>query len=205
MKVAIVRAHAEDRPGAVSMSGETEWDWSGQVQVAALTMRAPRGMILGGFSRRAATLYERRMRGLCARINEWGADAVVSTHYNASGGRQWGGGLALHWPWSSRGRALAQCIAERCGARLRVPCRPYGQDRSWSGGEGDGLTAPDGSPPKPQGPHLHLLKLTKAPAVILEPGFGDSPKDWPKLRYAQELVAKCIIEGVAQWGASDAG
>jgi len=82
------------------------------------------------------------------RANAAKADVYVSIHYNAGGGQ---GVETYHYPGSTNGRRLAQCIHE---------------------------FVIKGTPQKNRGvksANFHVLRETKMPAVLIEFGFMDDP------------------------------
>ena len=82
------------------------------------------------------------------RANAAKADIYVSVHYNAGGGS---GIETYHFPGSSKGRKLAQCIHKH--VKGGTPQRDRGVKSA----------------------NFHVLRETKMPAVLVEYGFMDEP------------------------------
>lgn len=101
------------------------------------------------------------------RANDANADIYVSIHYNAGGGQ---GVETYHFPGSSKGRRLAQCIHE---------------------------FVIQGTPQKNRGvksANFYVLRHTKMPAALIEFGFMDDPG----LREARLMINKAFQLECAQ-------
>jgi len=150
------------------------------------------------FSRVGGSVEETR------RINSYRANAVVSFHCNADPDpdgpedRVSSGTMALHWPGSVLGQALARPLSAAVARTLGIPDRgAVAQDRSWAavGKDAQGR-------PVPAGPFLYILHDTIAPAVILESFFIDNATDYAAGRRTMEdgALPAVIARTLLTWG-----
>lgn len=179
MKLALVIGHSSSSKGAVAVDGVQEWDWTrplaGQIErLAPFDVRT--------FYRTPNQGYTRPIKRVAREINAWGADAVIALHFNAfpepPGVESVNGTMALYWPGSTKGRALAAKVSR--AVSIAQGTRDRGareQASSWGGAR------------------LHILADTLAPAIILETHYGDDPEDHRKATSARDsgATAKMII------------
>jgi N-acetylmuramoyl-L-alanine amidase len=158
MRVAIVVGHSADSQGARAVNDDTEFVWCGDLAGRLLSQLNERGIEARVFNRPTRGRLSARFAALCAEVNAYGPDLVLSLHFNAmppEHARLTRGTEVLYWRTSGRGKAWARRIgppvAEAIGTRWRgvVP-----REISWAG-------VP-----------LYILRDTRAPAVILETHFG---------------------------------
>lgn len=157
MRVAIVIGHSKASKGAGNTRGVQEWTWN----------RTLAGQLLAELGEDVARVFTRRpgpynsaVPALAKQINAWGADLVVSLHFNASTNAAAHGCCALHWPGSYGGRTWARGLSEAASRAIGNRDRgPVEQRESWSGLQ------------------LWILSETRAPAVILESYFGTNARD----------------------------
>ena len=117
----------------------------------------------------------------CKAANDWGADSCLSLHHNAYTGKPWSGGgvEAYSAPGSGKGKQYRDAIYEAVVAA-------------------GGLRGNRASPKKEKA--YKALKLTKAPAVLVEYGFMDSKNDAPVIlsdSYAK-AVGYATMEAIAK-------
>lgn len=92
----------------------------------------------------------------CDLANKWGADIMVSTHFNAGGGD---GAEAIHSIFHGKGEELAKAIINRIHKYLGQNLRPH----------------PTYSRVNSRGTDYYaIIRESKMPAVIVEPAFVDS-------------------------------
>ena len=107
----------------------------------------------------------------CKAANEWGADFCLSIHHNAYQGKPWNGG----------GVTIFSCPGSLMGRQYR--------DAIYDAVIAAGDLRGDRASPK-QEKAYDALKLTKAPAVLVEYGFMDSKTDVPVI--LTEEYAKAV-------------
>ena len=150
MKVFLDAGHGGKDPGACasglvekSMTLITAKGAKAQLEAAGVTV------MLSRTDDRFLTLTER-----AEKANRWGADLLVSCHYNAGGGDR---GEVIHSVSGGRGKALAEkvamSIAELGQGSTRIYCKPA------TSGSGDYFT---------------VIAKSNMPAIIVEPCFIDS-------------------------------
>lgn len=115
-----------------------------------------------------------------AKANKWGADIYVDMHHNAGvNGGSGGGVMAFSYPGSSQGKKYRDAIYEAVI-------------------EAGGLKGNRSQPLQEK--KFDSLRLTDAPAVLMEYGFMDSRTDVPVIltdAYSK-LVAYATMEGIAK-------
>lgn len=176
MKIALDIGHqlTGDR-GAVSADGLSEnayWTEHHLYIVAELT-RIREATELKIFRRDD---YGNSVAKECAAINEWGADLAISLHLNSSDNPSANGQEIIHYPGSSRGKALAATLNKRIDYLQLLTNRgikpPYnGRGNTW-------------------------LSKTKCPAVILELGFLSHAGDLHILRKYGPDLSRAIAHGI---------
>ena len=150
MKVFLDAGHGGKDPGACanglvekSMTLITAKGAKAQLEAAGVTV------MLSRTDDRFLTLTER-----AEKANRWGADLLVSCHYNAGSGDY---GAVIHSVSGGRGKALAEkvamSIAELGQGSTRIYCKPA------TSGSGDYFT---------------VIAKSNMPAIIVEPCFIDS-------------------------------
>lgn len=184
MKLAIVIGHSRRSQGAVAVSGVQEWRWNATLagQIQALAIQA--GIDAATFERRAGP-YNSTVPALARAINAWGADLVISLHFDSSTNPAAHGTSVLHWPGSKRSAgwaaALAASISRALGTRNRGA---IAQGQSWSGAQ------------------LWILSDTRCPAVIIESHFGSNAADHTLANAGLQsgALAAAIVETLTRTG-----
>lgn len=119
--------------------------------------------------------------------NRWGAHAYVSIHCNAGPASARGFEVwhTIHEA-RSQGDELARSIVAWMGRLTRIPNRG---------------TKTKPSEKNPNLDYYHVIRETKAPAVIVEAGFVSNPEDAAYLCSAdgQAAIAEAIARGVVEW------
>ena len=170
--LAIVIGHNAARPGAWSETLQTsEYDWNkdeATLLVAAIHRLPGPAITMSVFERSSyAASYKLEMRQLTGAVNAARPRLIVSRHFNALNGKVHGC-CALHYPGSARGALAAEVLSRAAATAL--------------GGRNIGAMAQAVSA---SGKPLHILRDTQAPAVILEPFFGDHEGDAERARTAR--------------------
>ncbi|SEA15419.1 N-acetylmuramoyl-L-alanine amidase family protein [Selenomonas ruminantium] len=109
--------------------------------------------------------------------NRWLADAFVSIHVNAGGGR--GAETLCYWQYGAGGR-MAACIQKQLVSAMQAIDKGY-QDRGVKERKG-----------------LCVLRETYMPAALVELGFIDS-EDVRLLKEHQEDMARAVARGVTDY------
>jgi N-acetylmuramoyl-L-alanine amidase len=168
--VVLDAGHGGDDRGTVGPNGTCEADlcWD-------LSSRVARRLADGGaavrFSRTEAEGPEATERA--RRANALGADLFVSIHLNNHEQEPAEGASTYYFPRSAAGETLADLILDNLVALGQADCRSHA--RAYT-----------------------LLKETRMPAVIVEPGFITNPDDAKKLDDPdfRAVVARAIAAGV---------
>lgn len=171
--IAIIVGHRESTPG-VRIPGPAEGDpateWAFNVDLAEqvrATLEA-QGVRVEVFHHPRGSYASAVRDNTVRRVNRWDPQVVVALHSNAAPFRiKKNRSLALHWPSSKAGKALAAALSKPVAKALKmVNHGPVAQDRSWSRSR----TLSSGKI-VPAGPYLWPLKSTRAPAAMLETHF----------------------------------
>ncbi len=174
VKLAVVVGHNPVAKGAFSKWIGSEYDFhviqAKEIAKAALNTNVEVKI----FYRKSGLSYSHQIAGMVAGIDEWGADKIVSLHFNANSSATPSGTETLH-TGSKGGKALATLV--QAAMLDSFALRDRGLKQVARGGRGG-----------------TLLWTTKAPCVILEPGFGTNKADslsmkanWPD--FAKRLVS----------------
>lgn len=117
--------------------------------------------------------------------NRWGADALVSIHLNAAAAQQANGFEVWHSVRpDSPGRKLAALIAEELDTRTTLANRGTKSKVNVAGRD-----------------YYHIIRESRAPAVIVEVGFITNPTDAAYLREwdNQATIAEAIVRGILRF------
>lgn len=165
--VALSIGHTPQAPGARYLDSHVhEYHWNAELAPRLGCAMTAAGLSVATFQRDEGP-YTAAMRKLCDAINAARPRLVLELHFNAGGGS---GAMGVHWPGSSAGQRAARILATAAATAIGIPNRgAVPQARSWNGP----VRTDEKGKPAPGGPPLYLLQLTAAPAVILEPFFGD--------------------------------
>ncbi|MFA5535752.1 MAG: N-acetylmuramoyl-L-alanine amidase [Bacillota bacterium] len=177
-KVGIDPGHGGSDPGAIGPTGLQEKDINMSVGllVARLLQEQGLAIVLTRDKDEQVTLADRSSRLNLARV-----DLVISIHVNSSLNHQ--ANYVANFILASGGDA------ERAARLLQEELMTV---TGW---------------PKPAAPHgvieknLHMLRETKAPAVLLEMGFISNPLQEAQLKEPdfQILLATAIVRGISQY------
>lgn len=158
-KIAICIGHS--RPGdngAVSLGGQTEWDYMVKVAGLLADELAVEGLRCGIVSSYRGASYGSAMDWLAGHLKAEGCTVAVELHFNAFDGSA-SGFEYLHAACSTAGATLAQCFEKAHVATLG------GTNRGVKAIERDGRGG-------------GFLWKTPTISAILEPFFGDHAEDW---------------------------
>ena len=132
---------------------------------------------------------ENSLNGSCAESNRWKPDCHVSIHYNAGGGD---GAEVWHtiYKSASQGDELGTCILDQL-KKLGQQSRGLKTKKNAQGTD-----------------YFGAIRMTNAPAVIVECGFIDNATDRKLFDTAaeQKKIGQAIAKGILKWlGAEDDG
>ena len=167
MKIAINVGHGPKDRGAIAVDGTTEFEFNSQLAILL-------AQELKHMGHTPVIIIQDSYSGLPAKINAANPDCVVSLHFNAEGGT---GTETLYWYTSAEGKALAESIQGELVPILGL------RDRGIKARQTGDLGA-------------LLLRGTKAPAVIVEPFFGDNQGDWEIALAKLPALALAIAKGL---------
>lgn len=180
MKLAVVIGHNSQAQGAVRRdTGETEYVWNGRLAQMMERLAPDFGIELRVFRRVAGGGYRSEIRRVYSQVDQWGADASIELHFNGSASPSASGTETL-----SSGTALSLRLAAAVqdemvialGLRDRGIKTVVGSDRGGAS-----------------------LIAGAAPAILVEPFFGSSPKGQQATdRLAErEELARAYLRGAA--------
>ena len=169
--------------GAVSLWGESEWDYNSKVAIelkAELDRRGKDSFIIDDYSADGSGCgYSAGIRRAAKLLRDQGATHCIELHFNAATpsahGAEW-----LHWHNSTGGKRLAESI--QAGFTQTFPTI---RDR--------------GIKPRHAGQRGSLfLRLTPVPAVICEPFFGSNEGDCAEFEGKEADLALAYAEGISR-------
>lgn len=166
--------------GAVSVSGESEWQFNdGLADMVALELEK---LGIPSFKENAyqGSGYGAAMRWVAADVEIRHASLAVELHFNAANGaargHEW-----LYWHSSKKSAHLANCLSSEFAEEF--PEIPVRKPKAKSSGDRG----------------AEFLRLTHCPAVICEPGFGDNPEDWRIMTDRKPDMARAIAAGIHKY------
>ena len=187
-KVVLVVGHEEEKPGAYNTSyGVTEYAFNRKL-VGNLQDELSRLYGIEWVDRKKSrddvtvvTVYRDKIgyAALPKHINKYDPDYVISFHANAFN-RKASGSEVLYYSSSPKGKALASLFQNTVLNTLGL------HDR--------GLKA------RSSGRGSHLLKRTKAPAIILEPFFIDNDRDLERVIDRYSLFVSGLVYTILKLG-----
>jgi N-acetylmuramoyl-L-alanine amidase len=149
-KCVLVIGHKEKAPGAKNTkTGITEFDFNDD-----LARRIEKRVIGVNIQR----VYRDTYAALPGKINSINPDFIISLHLNAAFNGNASGTEVLYYYRSKKGKEMAEILQDYIVSHLALPDRGV-------------------KPIDARGRGSHLLKRTKAPAVIVEPFFIDNDSD----------------------------
>lgn len=173
-----INGHVEG--GAVSVDGTKEWDYNRDL--AHLVWLELRALGVNCFTEDIyhGNGYRDSMRWLGSYLQSRNAKLAVELHFNASSGgasgHEW-----LHWGSSEKSERLAHAVNDEF--KLAFPAmKARGVKAKTSSDRG-----------------AEFLRLTKCPAIICEPFFGDNTEDWRIATEKKEEIAGAIARGIHKY------
>tara|TARA_Y100000004_G_scaffold75981_1_gene85468 strand:- start:180 stop:881 length:702 start_codon:yes stop_codon:yes gene_type:complete len=159
--VAICVGHS--RPGdngAVSVTGESEWNYNEVVAetLGGILQRA--GVKVSIFDMYQGENYGEATTWLADRLNESRPDCAIELHFNASDNPAAEGFEYIHWGSSLRGQRMAKCFLS---AHEELSFLQNNRGAKEADFETRGAA---------------FLRKPSCPCLICEPFFGTSPREW---------------------------
>lgn len=167
MKIFINSGHGGKDPGAVSKSGNKEADIT--AKVADILVKR---LILNGYP---VEFYQQKnyLTEVSKKENKSGATLFISIHCNSFSNPKSHGIETLFYKGSAKGLKIAEIFQEELVKATGLYNRGV----------------------KPRS-DLHVLKATKAPAVLVELAFLSNPEEEKLLIEKPEIFANALWEGV---------
>jgi len=166
--------------GAVSLWGESEWDYNSKVAAelkAELDRRGISSIVIDDYKYKS---YSAGIRHCAKLLRDQGATHCIELHFNAAASPSAHGAEWLHWHNSTGGKRLAESI--QAGFAQTFPTI---RDR--------------GVKPRHAGQRGSLfLRLTPVAAVICEPFFGSNEGDCAEFEGKEADLALAYAEGISR-------
>jgi N-acetylmuramoyl-L-alanine amidase len=171
-----INGHPEG--GAVTHDGATnEWNWNKALadEIAAwLHKHRVRSVIIDEYE---GSSYGSAQRWLASHLRGLDVTLALELHFNSSDNAEAHGAEWLHWHSSTKGKRLADSLRDEMALT--------------------GLMHTRGTKPRGLADRgAEFLRGTHCPAVICEPFFGSSFRDWPKADREKSRLAIAMAEGV---------
>lgn len=170
MKIFLNAGHGGCDPGAVSKNGLKEKDVAKRIcEILADRLQH------SGYS---VILFQEQnsFTEVSKAENKSGADVFISVHCNSFSSNSANGVETLYYPTSVKGKHLAECIQTGLLKTTGLFNRGCKMRRD-----------------------LHVLRATKAPAVLVETAFISNPKEEKLLRDKPEMFAEGILQGIKNY------
>lgn len=167
MKIFLNPGHGGADPGAVSKSGLKEKDVTKRIcDILAQKLRNVGHLVMIYQEQKSFTEVSKEE-------NKSGADIFISVHCNSFLNEMANGVETLYYPMSAKGKKLAECIQNNLLISTGLFNRGCKMRRD-----------------------LHVLKATKAPAVLVETAFISNPEEEILLKDNPESFAEGIFQGI---------
>jgi len=181
-KVAICVGHSRiGDKGARSVGGVTEWIYNSEVATQLAKKLKQRGIASVIIDDYPSESYGGAMRWLSKEISKNKVDVAIELHFNSFSSSSAEGYEYLYYAPSAEGKRLALCIHKahqsKSVAQKDRGAKPI--ERKDRGG--------------------HFVTMVKPPAVICEPFFGSSPKEWVLMDGNQDLIAQIYCDGIVAY------
>ena len=178
-KAAICIGHSRiGDKGARSVGGISEWIYNSEVATLLAKQLKQRGIASAIIDDYPCESYSGAMSWLSKEVDKINADVAIELHFNSFSSSSAEGYEYLYYAGSAEGKRLALCI--------------HKAHQSKSVGQKDRGAKPIER--KDRGGHF--VTMVKPPAVICEPFFGSSPKEWVLLGQKPAVVADIYATGI---------
>lgn len=178
-KVAICIGHSRiGDKGARSVGGISEWIYNSEVATLLAKQLKQRGIASVIIDDYPSPSYSGAMRWLSKEITKINADVAIELHFNSFSSSSAEGYEYLYYAHSAEGKRLALCLHKSHQSKS-ISQKDRGAkpiERKDRGG--------------------HFVAGVKPPAVICEPFFGSSPKEWVLLGQKPAVVADIYATGL---------
>ena len=181
-KVAICIGHSRiGDKGARSVGGISEWVYNSQVAkllAAQLRQRGIASVIIDDYPSKS---YSGAMNWLSKEIDKNKADVAIELHFNSFSSTSAQGYEYLYFAHSAEAKKLALCIHKAHKSKS-----PSQKDRG-------------AKPIERKDRGGYFVSSVKKPAVIGEPFFGSSPKEWVLMGKNENLIAQIYCLGICEY------
>lgn len=167
MKIFINAGHGGNDPGAVSKNGNKEADITKKVSALLAYNLILNGYIVEYFQQ------EKSFTEVSKAENISNSDLFISIHCNAAANKTANGVEVLYYPTSGKGKKYAQQVQSELVSITKL------RDR--------GIKART---------DLHVLKRTKAPAILAELAFLSNEQEEKLLTDNPEMFANALLQGI---------
>ena len=185
-KVAICVGHSRrGDKGAVSIGGVSEWDYNKKVADILQAQLRHQGITSTVFDDYPSESYNGAMNWLARNIRKEKSDLAIELHFNSYSKKKASGYEYLYFMGSKNGKRLADCFLKAHG-------------ESFTSQTSRGVKSTDAVQ---RG--AAFLRRVPPPAVICEPFFGSSPKDWDLFEYKGLLLAGAYTQAIVEYFKSE--
>lgn len=168
MKIALIIGHSKTSQGASNKRSRlTEFNYNKQI---VLQLKAK----LEALGHSINVVYRRTYATLPEDVNKLNPELVVSFHCNAFNEKA-SGSEVLYWHKSAKGKKIAEAFQRQIKNCLKLPNRGVKAKTSEDRGG-------------------YILRMTKAPCVILEPFFIDNDIDLKTAQDKQPEYINALVE-----------
>ncbi len=176
--IGICVGHSRDGDqGASSVGKVTEWYYNWSVARHFRDKLEEYGLKSIIIDKYEGKTYTSAIKWLARELKTRDIDLAVELHFNAASPNA-SGSEVLYWHNSKKGKRLAGCIQQAI-----LEAFPDSKDRGSKGKE----KGARGS---------FFLRVTHCPAVLVEPFFGSSVKDWETFKSSQQQLGYAYADAV---------
>lgn len=181
-RVAICVGHSRiGDKGALSVGGVDEWRYNKKVADILQNHLRHQGVQSVVFDDYPAESYSRAMDWLGQSVAKEKCDIAIELHFNSYSSTKAEGYEYLYYHASNNGRRLAEYFRKAQSETFKVQ-----KDRGIKPIEADGRGA-------------GFLRSVAPPAVICEPFFGSSPKEWILMENKHSLLADVYARAIVDY------
>jgi N-acetylmuramoyl-L-alanine amidase len=181
-RVAICVGHSRiGDKGARSVGGVDEWDYNKKIADLLQSRLKNQGIQSVVFDDYPAESYSRAIRWLAKSVGKEKCDIAIEFHFNSYSSTRAEGYEYLYYSSSNKGKRLAECFRKAHFDTFKVQ-KDRGIKPIESGQRG-----------------VSFLRGVPPPAVICEPFFGSSPKEWILFETKHSLLADVYAEAIIEY------
>lgn len=187
MKVALCIGHSRKirgrlDGGAVSVGGVSEHEFNSELAGLVQDRLTSFGVESAIFDVYRGSGYTAAATDVAAQVRKFNADISVELHFNSSDDQKSNGYEYLHWHSSKAAQRLATIFLSEHG-------------RFFPKAKARGLVSIDSEQDRGGG----FLKRTHCPAAILEPFFGNNPKEWESYSTNMNRLADMYSSAITKY------